>query len=329
MLGTRSTKKGTEVDDGREEAPSGAPTFMPPEPPLFEEEGVAELHAPDRPRGRAVPTALFSSMAVLILAAAVLAGLLLVPDIGGTRDQAKPALEDPSLRFSAETQDPADNPLYALGALPAAQCELPPLDPYSEASWEEFAEQAGACLDEMWLPHLDTIGVEPDSAQYLIRTDQEEDRDSEDGLTLGYYRDSVISIIHGHVTEFAANVPGGDHEGVWMGLLAHEYGHYVQDHTGILHDSWELEQAAESEEEELELLRRSELQADCLSGAALRAAGRYADDEIADVNESLNGGADSETHGSAGNRKRWFLLGWHSQTVDDCNTFTADPELVR
>ncbi|WP_436792723.1 KPN_02809 family neutral zinc metallopeptidase [Actinospongicola halichondriae] len=138
-------------------------------------------------------------------------------------------------------------------------------------------------------------------------------------------------------TRFGAS--GGDFAEAYV--LAHEYGHHVQNLLGIRGDR---DEGADSD------AVRQELQADCFAGTwansatttpdpttgeilileltradideALSAAAAVGDDRI---QESATGQVDPEswTHGSAEQRQRWFLTGYESGDPNDCDTFAA------
>jgi len=120
-------------------------------------------------------------------------------------------------------------------------------------------------------------------------------------------------------------------------VLAHEYGHHVQNLTGVLRGGGGGNTGAESR------AVRTELQADCYAGAfinhaeerylepitreqlgqALDAAESVGDDRI---QERTQGQVDPETwtHGSSEQRERWFTVGWESGDPRQCDTFNAD-----
>jgi predicted metalloprotease len=123
-------------------------------------------------------------------------------------------------------------------------------------------------------------------------------------------------------------------------IIAHEAGHHVQNLLGVLPRVTRLQQQAESRAEANALQVRVELQADCLSGvwvnreakkrpnflepgdieAALTTASAIGDDTL---QRQATGRVvpDSFTHGSAEQRKRWFMTGYQQGTVQACNTF--------
>jgi uncharacterized protein len=127
-------------------------------------------------------------------------------------------------------------------------------------------------------------------------------------------------------------------------IIAHEYGHHIQNELGI---SDQVRQAEQSDPERAnEYSIRLELQADCLAGVwikdvetrggidleqgdaeeALNAAQQVGDDRI---QAGAGGGVNPETwtHGSAEDRQRWLLRGIESGNPDDCNTFTSEADI--
>lgn len=128
-------------------------------------------------------------------------------------------------------------------------------------------------------------------------------------------------------------------------VLAHEYGHHVQNLLGT------SSQVAPGDSGPTSGTVRLELQADCYAGTwanhaetvpdesgqpliaeitdddiarALDAAGRIGDDFI---QENLGGGRVDEeafTHGTSEQRQRWFMTGYQSGDPNQCDTFATD-----
>ncbi len=125
-------------------------------------------------------------------------------------------------------------------------------------------------------------------------------------------------------------------------IIAHEAGHHVQNLLNILPRVTRLQQQSGSKTEANALQVKVELQADCLSGvwvnreakkrpgfleegdidAALTTASAIGDDTL---QRQATGRVvpDSFTHGSAAQRKHWFMVGYQQGTVQACNTFGA------
>ena len=121
-------------------------------------------------------------------------------------------------------------------------------------------------------------------------------------------------------------------------VIAHEYGHHVENLTGVLQRASQGETGPSSDDVRVELM------ADCFAGLwahdavdtgyleplteadiadGISAAEAVGDDRI---QEAATGRVSPEswTHGSSEMRRRWFLTGYEQGSIDACDTFAAN-----
>ncbi|GAA1785077.1 MULTISPECIES: neutral zinc metallopeptidase [Streptomonospora] len=246
-------------------------------------------------------------------------------------DPARHTSEEFAARPAAVEVDVTDHPAYDLPAPEPVACSLPALDPDSADSWRAFSGTLSGCLTELWRPRLEELGLRSVEPEFRVTRTNPDAGSGRQGMTLAYYEGEpmAVTVVLPNVTKLAAQVPQTDQVGVWSQLLAHEYGHHVQQLAGILDVSYALEREAPDEEARMEALRRTELQAECLSGVAMRGLEGVGDDEIDRVGAFIAGGNDLDTHGSGGNRRHWFDSGAHQDTLGACNTYAAPDSEIR
>jgi len=150
-------------------------------------------------------------------------------------------------------------------------------------------------------------------------------------------RDQLIYIDLGFFDELQSRFGVGSAPFAQAYVIAHEYGHHVQNQLGVLESIGGDTQGPESR------AVRAELQADCYAGvwaanavetgliaeltqadinAGLDAASAIGDDRI---QEKAQGQVNPEvwTHGSSEQRRRWFSRGYEEGRPAVCDTFTG------
>ncbi len=121
-------------------------------------------------------------------------------------------------------------------------------------------------------------------------------------------------------------------------VLAHEIGHHVQTLLGIEGKVRQLQQSNPGQSNPAQVAL--ELQADCLAGIWGHETATMGLLEEGDVNEGLGAASavgddriqkqsqgyinpESFTHGSSEQRARWFMRGFKSGRIEDCDTFSG------
>jgi uncharacterized protein len=149
--------------------------------------------------------------------------------------------------------------------------------------------------------------------------------------------DSLVYIDLGFMQQLENQLIGGTSDLAEQYILAHEYGHHVQN---VLGTNAEVQQASRTDPARANQYSVAlELQADCYAGAwvgdanrrgllddpteiqeAIVAAEGVGDDRI---QQKTTGRIDPEswTHGSAEQRRSWFLQGFNSLDPATCDTF--------
>jgi len=146
--------------------------------------------------------------------------------------------------------------------------------------------------------------------------------------------DHLVYIDLGFMQQLENELVGSTSDLAEQYILAHEYGHHVQNLLG----TDDAVQRAASQDSDLgrQYSIAMELQADCYAGVwvgarnvleseaeldeAIRAAEGVGDDRI---QQKTQGRVDPEswTHGSAEQRKQWFVTGYNTMDPRSCDTF--------
>jgi predicted metalloprotease len=122
-------------------------------------------------------------------------------------------------------------------------------------------------------------------------------------------------------------------------VLAHEYGHHIQQQLGI--EKQVRDESQSNPDDANELSVRLELQADCFAGLWGRSvyqAGVLEDGDLEEgitaaeavgddrIQEQTQGRIDPEsfTHGTSEQRRTWFRKGFDTGDIEQCDTFSVD-----
>ena len=229
----------------------------------------------------------------------------------------------------------ADNPLYGAGRLPEVDCALPRLAPDPPAQLA-FHRAAVTCLDRAWLPVLAAAGLPTGTPEVQVPTEAYTTPCGDKSPTENAnYCEGVIYMPPRYFAEVEGAEPS--RVSVYLGVLAHEYGHHVQELAGVMDAAWaqRYELGVESPGG-LEVSRRNELGASCFGGMFLAgSAGRGSiSRELADqiVRDQGRRGdlpdSGPPDHGTPRNNGAWYAEGFHRNDAAACNTWVAAPASV-
>ncbi|GII62627.1 hypothetical protein Skr01_27120 [Sphaerisporangium krabiense] len=222
------------------------------------------------------------------------------------------------------------NALYASGPLGPASCPEPPVEAGDVASVKNYLVPLVKCLDTVWAAQFKKARlpfVKP-AVKFITKPQRACGRKWGENIQAIYCNPTrqIVFLLDKSIV----NDPG---DLFLMDVIAHEYGHHVQNLAGM----WKAYDGlpGRGKNEYLEQTRRHELQAECLAGAFigavwpsldrtaedwndLVAADRRSGDEIADVRD----------HGKGRNIANWLSRGYKATAPSACNTWIAGAAMV-
>ncbi|MBO2454870.1 neutral zinc metallopeptidase [Actinomadura barringtoniae] len=231
-----------------------------------------------------------------------------------------------------------NNKLYATGSLSPVGCRLPPIGP-APASMNRFMNTLSDCLDKSWSSQFAKAGISyaPPQRVFWLQSGRSPCGTYPAPGASAFYCPANNTMYVG--LRNVVETSGGeslDHYAVFARVIAHEYGHHVQDRSGILEYGHEqMEQSGTAGRTEAS--RRIELQAQCLAGAFLGVEAptlpMTRDQYVAMVIDVQGRGderqpVDKRDHGSGRNYAGWVIRGYQRHQLTYCNTWTATPSMV-
>jgi len=232
-----------------------------------------------------------------------------------------------------------DNPLFLgeNGADPVT-CDLPRWQS-TPAAAQAYFTAALPCFEAAWVPAMKRANLPYVTPKLVFPSGRRWESGCGvvgDSDAIGFYcsADTAIYLpFNGLRTQ-----TNGSRTGVYLALLAHEFGHHLQAMSGSL-------KAANREEYDLgadtpaglEMSRRTELQAQCFSGMWFAAAagkgsvdGKVIREMTADGYQSGDSGKQDEprSHGTKKNNGLWQDHGFKTNRTRECNTYLASSASV-
>ncbi len=255
-------------------------------------------------------------------------------------DENPPAVPEPKTYEEAKELIEA-NPFYEQQTPIPVRCEEGPIDvtTASDPELEEHLNNLMECLIRVWQPPVTAAGWEIVRPSVTVYSDKVKNKCGETGINASYCSaDQQVYFSNQLVRQLPAV---GSNKWVAYIIMAHEFGHALQARTNILISAHALAQQENDEGAQLEMSRRIEVQADCLSAMFLRSVSRSLEvkqDDLEGIEETYKAIGDDTlsgkqnvngNHGLARSRLYWANQGLGSSEVGTCNTYVADPKLVR
>lgn len=244
----------------------------------------------------------------------------------------------------AEVYDPHDrpallnaNPFYSQKVAEPVFCEARAVEDVTDArSLQDRMEDLGECLTRVHGPALEAAGFKAHRPQVLVYSSDGESPCGKLDEAGAFYCPANQRI---YMSDQISLIAGKDITAIDY-VMAHEYSHNVQGRNGSLLQRYYEQKKLGSKEEQAEVTRRIETQADCYAAAFMHSvshAMRYDDRDrelvirtagsVGDNPNPKNG--EPGTHGVAKSRMLWTKRGWEASTYNECNTFSAPSSEVR
>lgn len=243
-----------------------------------------------------------------------------------------------------------ENAIYEASLAEPVRCELTMVDDVHDMTDETLQARLAdyiSCLTRAWGPTLDAAGFVSYNPQFTIYpsggTVQTQCGTQESMNAFYCAADQNIYLARDILRVLSPDLAAD--RAVYELIIAHEYGHAMQGRTGIIISANWLAMDEKDELKMLEHQRRTEVQADCFAGLALRSLGQSleltdADREAIlaisrDIGDDVLAdrfGADPTkpgNHGTGDSRRLWADRGISTNDIGSCNTYLAPSDEVR
>ena len=228
-----------------------------------------------------------------------------------------------------------NNALYKAGRVPAAGCRLPTDRLSSKAAVIAYSRAMVTCLDRSWGSMLKRAGFYFSSPEFEGYKDKTSSPCGPSDDSAAAFYCSEDHKIYLDWPEYVSKYRDEQHwvQTALMDVMAHEYGHHVQE-LAVIGTYYDDRYAHATGEAQLEDSRRMELQASCFGAAFLGADKQALDlvgERLAGLQDDQYSGDESggaRDHGSAENNERWTSAAFESASPGSCNTWKAPSEQV-
>ncbi|GAB3419584.1 neutral zinc metallopeptidase [Flindersiella endophytica] len=235
------------------------------------------------------------------------------------------------------------NKLYQSGPIQSVSCRESGTAPASKDAIRTYYATVANCLRRGWPAPMTKAGVSFHPPTILMWTGSIDTPCGFVNGSVSFYcppNETIYMEWSGDVKQYTAESSNEARAYARMGAthtVVHEYGHHIQNLVGIMRAYSELRYEAASQDKQLELSRRVELQASCLGDAFLGA--NQSSYPISGINREtwlylVEHSGDNynpegvRDHGDKQSHAFWAKRGFQAESPNVCNTFTASPEQV-
>ncbi len=221
-----------------------------------------------------------------------------------------------------------NNPIYTTGKLPVRSCPEYAEEIPDYLTAQNYLREGALCLDATWTSYFKKakLPFRKPSMEFIHKsTVKTRACGSIDGFWGGAYcqqTQGIVVLVDGWMLEYEGTP-------FLFYVLAHEYGHHVQQRAGIIkaHDKLTPKDTKKA----YRWHARLELQADCLSGAYLRSIWASTGRDSYDWKELLTyikEDMGDPVHGTGKSRAAWTDRGFKAGSPSACNTYKAPASQV-
>lgn len=246
--------------------------------------------------------------------------------ISGTASaEAKPVAQKAAAAVAAPPAVLTQNKIYRSGTPSPQSCGIPEIREGSVASLKIFHKAMANCANRFWAARFKAAGLRYSMPKVFITTGANSvcgKITSNGAQYCPQQRTVVIRIMKRDLREpFRMNIAHS---------VAHEWGHHVQQLSGILTAQNTLYWRASGSARTI-LSHRLEMQAECFAGVFYSAT-------LDSINpgitwgqwvEAVSKAGESKTHGKPANLAYWQDRGFSGASAGYCNTWKASPTRVR
>jgi uncharacterized protein len=245
-----------------------------------------------------------------------------------------PTTTDPVGKGTPDADIVGKNAIYTAGKLPVVKCQEPAFRPTSKENVRSYYQALTACMDKAWEPIVTKAGFTFRSPRLIIFDDGEETACGVQQELALYCQDDEGGSVTMPWQKIVENYP--KHKAATRVEMAQTfsfvYGVHVQNLTGMADAADNLADTAANKTAELEVHRRSALQASCFGAVffgAARASFPLRGELLTQWNELVRRSGDEKSkdkardHGSGKSVALWMNQGFATTNPGACNTFVA------